>query len=489
MASAIMDMIASEVSTLLSEIKVQDKLVIFGAGARGIVLHEAMIALGQEPAYFLDSNSKNTTVCGLPVHDPLNILYEDTAQTSFIIAADFPEEMYQQLLGLGIDKERIHHIFDRQSINDGASYISPFPLADFFLSHTRPYEQHGFKYIGNAGDSGSELRIVILGGSTTDPELADIAEWNSVSEQALGSWPKFFHELLNKSGIRNTVMNGAICAYTSAQETLKLIRDGVNLNPDLVIVFDGLNDACGMYWHQSRYAKFHSYFETLEGAIRPLLADHAVKSVCSPDPGAIEGISYGIESKHSPFEEWHRNQRTMNAVCHEFGIEYSCFLQPGGLHIPEYVNSCDVRFRTRWFLWNFFHSSGTAIREWANRKYCHQDCTVGLEELATRFTDNVFDYEIDSKNHFNIRNPEIERFYLQARQAAKTSDYVIDVTGLFDGHDKVFFDTAHCTSEGNRLIAHRIFDELTSRRILERALMKAASRNIVSSTGSRNDQD
>lgn len=492
MAKAIINMISSEVSSLLAKINAQDKIVVFGAGARGIVLHEAMKATGRPPAYFVDSNSKNTIVCGLPVRDPLDLLYEDNTQTSFIIAADFPEEMNQQLTGLGIDKTQIHHIFDRLSINDGAAHISPFPLADFFLSHTRPYSRDGFKCMGNtnASESECELRIMILGGSTTDPELADIVEWNSRREEALGSWPKFFHELLNKRGIRNIVLNGGICAYTSAQETLKLIRDGVNLKPDLVIVFDGVNDACGMYWHKGRYAKFHSYFETLDAAVRPLLAGQTVKSVCSPDPGVIEDISYGIESEHSTFEEWHRNQRTMNAVCREFGIEYSCFLQPGGLHQPDYIDSCDVRFRTRWFLWNFLHSSGTAIREWADHKYSQQDCArAGLEELAARFTANVFDYEIDSKKHFNIRNLAIERFYRQARQAAQTSDYVIDVTDLFDGHDSIFFDTAHCTSEGNQLIAHRILDELTCRGILQNALKNATSRQNGDSVAPMGDKD
>lgn len=478
MAEAIMSLVVSEVSRIASKIDDGYKVIIFGAGARGIVLHESLKFLGREVNYFVDSKTKNTELCGIPVNDPLDILYEDSARIAIIVAAGYPDEMIECLRGLGIDEAKIHPIFDRESIDDGAGYVAPYPVMDFFLGHSRSYELPGFKRITAPGcepDEGA-LRILVLGGSTTDPEYADIKEWRRSGSEAFGSWPKILHELLNESGIRNVILNGGIGAYTAAQQTFKFIRDGLALKPDLVVSLDGINDACGDYWHQGKYPKFHSYFATLEGALQPLIASNGLRSAWSPQPGMIRDIAYGIPVTHSLFDEWHLNQRTMSVICREFGIEYTCFLQPAGLHDPDYIDSCDVKFRTGWLLWNFFETTGHELRSWAKDRYSRNGQSQSLADLIDCFVSDSFNYAVVKKK-FTVRQPQIEDFYRDAKTAATSSDYIVDLTAIYYNIESVYYDTCHVTNQGNKIIANHIFRELVERGALLRALTKASARN------------
>lgn len=70
------------------------------------------------------------------------------------------------------------------------------------------------------------LRIVTLGGSTTDPHNK-------------GHWPGVFSQILEAKGIAAQVFNGGVGSYSSKQEVIKLIRDALSLSPDVVVSVDG----------------------------------------------------------------------------------------------------------------------------------------------------------------------------------------------------------------------------------------------------------
>jgi hypothetical protein len=72
--------------------------------------------------------------------------------------------------------------------------------------------------------------ILTLGGSTTD------------GIRRGHSWPEELSKLMTADGNSGTVVNGGTGGYSSNQELLKLIRDGLEFKPDIVISYSGIND-------------------------------------------------------------------------------------------------------------------------------------------------------------------------------------------------------------------------------------------------------
>lgn len=176
-------------------------------------------------------------------------------------------------------------------------------------------KQHpGFCIYGD--DRETNLKILTLGGSTTDGSLYPFM-----------SWSEFLAKLLREKGIPATIYCGGTNGYQVSQEFVKLIRDGVTLKPDIVISYSGLNNLNG----NEKYPFFHKYqldiFECLE---KNMVMD------------AFEGLkkadtfSMGVESEESPFEFWIRMQKYMKACCEVHGISYYGILQPNMLSKPSF---------------------------------------------------------------------------------------------------------------------------------------------------------
>src|SRR5262249_27994290 len=89
----------------------------------------------------------------------------------------------------------------------------------------------GFVVYGDPSKGLQRPIILTLGGSTT------------AGVQFPNSWPEQLARMLKERNIPGTVINGAIGGYTSSQELLKLIRDGLEFQPNIVITLNGVNDA------------------------------------------------------------------------------------------------------------------------------------------------------------------------------------------------------------------------------------------------------
>lgn len=91
-------------------------------------------------------------------------------------------------------------------------------------------------------DGGDELRLLTLGGSTTDP-LGD--QFSGVN----GTWPDQLGALLRAEGITAEIANAGVAGFSSAQELLKLVTVLSFHHPDIVISLDGINE---IYFEQNK---------------------------------------------------------------------------------------------------------------------------------------------------------------------------------------------------------------------------------------------
>jgi len=163
-----------------------------------------------------------------------------------------------------------------------------------------------------SGESDSALRILVLGGSTSDPTLMN-----------LKSWPEYLFDSLCSMGIETVIFNGAVGGYCSAQEMKKLLRDLPVLRPDLVISLSGVNDAVGIYTEPG-----HPLYQREDRPAAEWLVKTGKARNGLQDNVPLKKVDLGPADGRSLFQVWLDNERCMHAICTEFGAEFHAFLQP-----------------------------------------------------------------------------------------------------------------------------------------------------------------
>lgn len=121
-----------------------------------------------------------------------------------------------------------------------------------------------------------------------------------------------------KEGMDCLIINGGMTGYYSGQELLKLLRDGIYFEPDLVISFSGYNDA-GNLGCDLKY---------------PLVSSYLYNTVEKMKQDKKRG--YGYEKQITSAENWLKNIRMMNGICREFDIAFFSFLEPC-IHTGDYL--------------------------------------------------------------------------------------------------------------------------------------------------------
>lgn len=453
----------SEEARTITENLPESGVIIYGAGARGVMAFRALERSGIRPRFFIDSNpSKHgQTLCGSLIRT-LGDLGEDTSRCLFILAADYPGDMEANLIALGIDSERqIRRYFDHEVLAPAIPIIAPMTLFDPILGHDRPWlEDGGFRQL-HCGSGPEALRILVLGNSTTDPEVQFPTPEGPIGQ---GSWPLYLLEEFRNRGLSTTIHNAAMSAYTSSQELFKLIRDGCPLQPDLVIVYSGVNDASKSYWLDGQYPKIHTLFKRVEGPFRAAIRHHSIPSIASSLP--LDGVSYGRPSQATCVEEWEQNARMMHAICDGLGMQFIYFLQPGGLYHSSYTQSCDVRASIPWVahdllvFWNQYRAKHAAMNQGA----ALEDST--LEGILSFYLGELFG---PSAGGTAPAPSELsfDQFYKDASRMAGKHSFMVDLSESMHGIPDVFYDGCHCNIKGNKRVASQIFSELQSRKLLE----------------------
>ena len=240
--------------------------------------------------YFVDMDETKwgTNCMGKVIKNPYDILYENMDETIVLITAvSYITDITHTLRGMGL-VENIHFFIATEHRNEEYDYV------DYFLGYSR--ERKFYVH----GDENSDIKIVALGGSTTD-----------YSQYGIRSWPHYLSEIIEKKkGIVPCIYNGGVAGYLSNQEMLKCIRDVFDLKPLIVVSYSGINDA---FEGKKENVLVNDY---LDKTWQMLCQDKNIE------------ITAGKCDEKEAVDRWIFNIKTMHGVCNEFHVPFYSFLQP-----------------------------------------------------------------------------------------------------------------------------------------------------------------
>ncbi len=368
------------------------KIILFGCGKTGEKIYSYLKIMKKPVAYFVDNadEKQGTKPYGLDVKTIYDLLYED-AYVLFLCINEEVETAKIELDNIGLIEDKDYFDvarFWRRQEGEG--------IIDCFCGFSWASDMDGFKYWGN--DAASH-RLMILGGSTSDPTYT-----------VFPSWGYYFYEMLEEKYPSDVIVyNGAVIGYNSSQALLKLLRDGLTLRPEIVIDLTGVNDVFNKT--TSDYPMVSGYMQYV---LSKLFAENNHKGVfCSMElkerrMRSTQRCSFGLPSRRDGIDNWINNLRIMHAICSEFGISYYAFLQPTSIT----GNSGDM--------------------------------------IMNRLNDFMFSPQ-------TIRNRR--NLYLRARNISQKYDYIYDITDAFEEvAGAVYCDTVHYTEYGNKILAEKIFN-------------------------------
>lgn len=393
MANTLLDIIENLQKNMLDR-----KIIIWGIGSTGKYVFAALKTLGYDIVYFIDNdkNKQDKVVFDKEVHSPYYLLNENKHDIFVLSAVPTRYELNEQLEELGLIENQNY------SSLDGFSSFIAFDLFDPLLGYSRSGQIEGFKVYGTVNEK--TLKIVTLGGSNTDSELnSDFC------------WVKLLYDKAKEAGKDITIFNGAMGAYTTSQEMLKLVRDCIDIKPDIIVSLNGVNDIC--------------ICDSTEG--RPIYGEYLIDIVENANEhkqikkksgvGHFDKVGFGSKFNGRDAEYWYRNINIMYGICKQFGIKYLSFLQPA------------------------FFIGGYRCSE-REEQY--------LEKIYILLTES--DKKI--KNFFD-KGPA---FFKEAIELSKNDEFIIDITDIFKEYNEIFLDHCHYSEQGNILVAEKIYKEIES---------------------------
>lgn len=323
------------------------KIIIYGTSPDSAEISYILNYLDIETAYFLDENVGDEYVFrGKPVKSVYNLLEEE--EGSFLVVLPEKDMTHGHLMRqLGMVCER-NFIFWK--LYYGNSAFRRLVL-DPSLGFSFEAEGQGVPGTTVFGNLDAKLKIVTLGGSTTDAGLSFFP-----------SWSELLSKLFVDKGIDVCVICAGCVSYQSSQELIKLVRDILPLHPDIVISYTGYNDACHDH---TEYPFLHPYQIRLLQSI----SGEAEMELPSMNPWN-EGQNYvlGIQNGFSVWDEFEKNVCCMRAICRERGIRYYAFLQPcmaikeleGNLNVSEreWILNMDIDIRRKEAFQEFYGHRG-----------------------------------------------------------------------------------------------------------------------------------
>lgn len=304
--------------------------------------------------------------------DYLILVYEEEGQKYF-----------QRLYELGVDKRYYGKAYPWCSPNFSIRDM----VLDVNLGNTyRMNSEYPGIYIYGENQK-NDFKIAVLGASTTDSKL----------DPKIRSWVEIMYDQYCQAGI--TIYNGAVGGYYSGQELIKLVRDMMQLSPDMIIVYDGCSDMI-----QGIFNKKFKYLSDLVSFAGERIAPYG--SAVHVD----HKIWMGISRNNETIENWLQNINYMYAIANSKHIKFFSFIEP----MLFTKKNLDLHSKSIWKTMMF---------------HVHNDKII---KLAHQYREKAADFE-------------------------KEYSYIYNLTGIFDDED-VYMDIEHVYENGNEIIAAHIWN-------------------------------
>jgi hypothetical protein len=270
--------------------------------------------------------------------------------------------------------------------------------------------------------------IVCLGGSTTEPFLLRYKE-DAEGKRIIianGTWSEELSRMMESKQIRGTVFCGGTGGYTTSNDLLRLLRDVLDIKPDLVISYGGVNDL-----FTRRDFKMYNYFsyryyknnnqQLPKGFIFPNIVRYL--SLRESERERIMDLYGGVKSELNEADYMVRNWKIMNEICKLHNIKFYGVFQPC-VGSTEKTRNEEKLMSETWLI-NYLHDDAL----W-------RSC-----------------FDVLAQN-YDLMKPEILKY-----------DFMYDFSDIFDEQDFSIiypfqFDWCHVSQEGNRIVAENMFKML-----------------------------
>ncbi len=311
-----------------------------------------------------------------------DLLYYDLNELLFFVAVFDYKEIALTLKELGFGETQnyiyIHNSFSGHTTDKYYGY-------DWYLGNTyiENKEYPGFYIHGNLNQA--KKKIVILGNSATDPLF-----------YPQKSWPEMLWEKTREDAAEITLFNGAITDYNSSNEVIKMFRDVLMLQPDIVVSYSGFID-------------FREYVPE-----HPYLNLNLMRTSTKWQNDSKKEVIYGLRDSRSAYERWIDNEKIMYQICQLHHIRFFGVLQPWiGSECENPCEKLQVWFDNYW--------------------------SVSFPQ---------FDRLLENAREFK------KRISTDAEQFKWLSDFT-DIFSEIEDSD-IYFDSIHVNEQGNQIVSERI---------------------------------
>jgi hypothetical protein len=277
--------------------------------------------------------------------------------------------------------------------------------------------------------------IICLGGSTTEPFLKTIKEESEGKYLAVanGTWSEELTRMMENQKICGTVFCGGTGGYTTSSDLLKLLRDVLEIKPNIIISYGGYNDLIRhrdfqIYtkWIFDHYKSNNNYrksplpkYFVFPNLIRYLTSNRNQENMVDGEFTPLE-LYGGVKSELNEAEYMIRNWVIMNEICKLYDIKFYGVLQPC-VGSTERTRNDKKLISDKWFE-NVLHN----------------------DELWRPC------FDVLVKN-YDLAISEISQY-----------DFLYDFSDIFDGQDLSIIypyvkDGCHVSQAGNCIVAENMF--------------------------------
>ena len=281
-------------------------------------------------------------------------------------------------------------------------------------------------------ENNKKIRILTLGGSTTDGYFYHISEFKT--------WPYLLGHICKKNNLNCEIINGGIGGYNTTQELLKYLIFSKKLGQiDYVISLNGINEL-NTSRDLNRKLKTEYPFQT------------KIQYLMSKDERWLKQNEFKIILFPNvlSFFKFKRN--------YDFNYGLNKLINK-----DEMNNFIDNRKKENLdyniAVWKENLKNFNSLAEGNNSKFLSiLQPTMGLDHIKINWENKGNDYQIYQKFMNNPLKHEVNYFYKEAKEICNKLNYCFDLSDIAKpGGSDLFYNARHHNDRGNYIIAEEIF--------------------------------